>query len=104
MRSTPLDAGSNGLVVIGLTAGGGHLGWFQAGPGYVDRWTTKPALEWLKLMGEDLVHNPRATAPLYLDGEKFLREGGRPLLGCKEIQGTFVIDGNRGEVGILQGL
>jgi hypothetical protein len=104
VRSAPVDAGSNGLVVMGITAGGGHLGWFQAGPGYVDRWTTKPVLEWLKLVGDDLVHRPRNAAPLYFDDQEFLRERGRPLLGCKEVSGGRVIDGSRGEVGTLQGL
>ena len=106
VRSAPVDAGSNGLVVIGMTAGGGHLGWFQAGPGYVDRWTTKPVLEWLRLVGEDLVHGePIGRGTLYFDDEGFLREEGRgSLLGCKSIGGTSVIDGSEGEDGMLQGL
>ena len=104
VRSTPTDAGSNGLVVMGVTAGGGHLGWFQAGPGYIDRWTTKPVLEWLKLMGDDLVHKPITAAPLYVDDEGFLREKGRPLFGCKEVSGGGIIDANGGEDGTLQGL
>lgn len=104
VRSSPMDAGSNGLVVMGLTSGGGHLGWFQAGPGYVDRWTTKPVLEWLKLVGNELVYKPRTAGPLYFDDEGFLKEKGRPLLGCKEIPGGGIIDGNGGEEGTLQGL
>ena len=39
-----LDARSNGLVVMGLMGVVGYLGWFQAGPGYVDRWKTKPVV------------------------------------------------------------
>jgi predicted alpha/beta-fold hydrolase len=106
VRSVPTDGGSNGLVVMGLTAGGGHLGWFQAGPGYVDRWTTQPVLEWLHLVGDDLVHGPGIAAPLYLDAEGFLKEIGQPLLGCKEVPGGGLINGNGGEQGpgTLQGL
>jgi predicted alpha/beta-fold hydrolase len=87
VHDVPTDGQSNGLVVMGLTAGGGHLGWFQAGPGYVDRWTTKPVLEWLHLVGGDLAHQPRTAAELYFDDEGFLREMGQPLLGCKEVPG-----------------
>ncbi|KAF9564656.1 AB-hydrolase YheT [Agrocybe pediades] len=105
VRHVPMDGGGNGLVVMELTKGGGHLGWFQAGRGFVDRWTTKPVLEWLKLVGEDLVHDPTPKGPaIYTDEDGFLREKGRDNIGCKVIPGGGVIDGNGGEDGILQGL
>ena len=103
----PADSGENGLVVMGLTKGGGHIGWFQAGPGHVDRWTTKPVLEWLKLMGRDVVHDPKPRGrPLFVGEDGFLREEGVDNLGCKEIEGGGLIDGNvdRGVGKILQGL
>ncbi|KAF8959066.1 AB-hydrolase YheT [Flammula alnicola] len=89
VRHVPMDGGGNGLVVMELTTGGGHLGWFEAGPGYVDRWTTKPVLEWLKLVGKI---------------SWILREKGKEKLGVKALEGGGVIDGNSGEIGTLQGL
>ncbi|KAF8959065.1 hypothetical protein BDZ97DRAFT_1423647 [Flammula alnicola] len=87
VRHVPMDGGGNGLVVMGLTTGGGHLGWFQAGPGYVDRWTTKPVMEWLKLVGQDLVHDPTPKGPpLFTDEDGFLREKGRERLGIKVLE------------------
>ena len=95
----------NGHVVIVLTGSGGHLGWFQGNSGSeIDRWTTKPVLEWLKVMGEEVVHEPKQRgSSIYVDEEGFLREKGREHLGCKPIEGGGLIDGNSGE-GVLQGL
>ncbi|KAH0583899.1 hypothetical protein H2248_009492 [Termitomyces sp. 'cryptogamus'] len=105
VRHVPMDGGGNGLVVMELTPSGGHLGWFQAGDGFVDRWTTKPVLEWLKLTGEDIVHRTKEpTRRLYIDDEGWLREEGTPLLGCKKVEGGGMFNGNGGEEGMLQGL
>lgn len=104
VRSSPMDSAGNGLVVMGLTTGGGHLGWFQAGPGYVDRWTTKPVVEWLRLVIDDIVQEPRKYPLMYVDEEGFLREEGRPSLGMKEVPGGRMFDANGGEEGMLQGL
>ncbi|KAG5353932.1 hypothetical protein C0989_011420 [Termitomyces sp. Mn162] len=105
VRHVPMDGGGNGLVVMELTPSGGHLGWFQAGDGFVDRWTTKPVLEWLKLTGEDIVHRTKEpTRRLYIDDEGWLREEGTPLLGCKKVEGGGMFNGNGGEKGMLQGL
>lgn len=93
VRSVPMDGGGNDLVVMVLTKGGGHVGWFQ---GHADRWTTKPVLEWLELMGRDVVHDPKPRGlPLFVGEDGFLREEGVDnLLGCKEIEGGGLIDGN----------
>lgn len=105
VRHVPMAGGGNSLVVMTLTKGGGHLGWFQAGPGYVDRWTTKPVLEWLKLMGQDLVYDPTPKGlPLFTDEDGFLREEGREELGVKFAEDGGIIDGNSGEDGMRQGL
>lgn len=105
VQHVPMDGEGNGLVVMELTTGGGHLGWFQQGEGYVDRWSTKPVLEWLKLVGDDVVHSPKPKGlPMFTDEDGFLREEGRPELGVKIIEGGGVIDGNGAEVGVLQGL
>jgi predicted alpha/beta-fold hydrolase len=101
--SAPMDGGGNDLVVMCLTKGGGHVGWFQAGPDHVDRWTTKPVLEWLKLMGRDVVHEPRGR-PLYVGEDGFLREEGVDNLGCKEIEDGGLVEDVSSEGGILQGL
>lgn len=106
VRRVPLDGGGNPYVVMGLTTGGGHLGWFQAGgKGNVDRWTTRPVLEWLKLMGDDVVHDTtRRGGKIFIDNEGWLREEGQDHLGCRELSKEGIIDGNAGEAGILQGL
>ncbi|GLB34977.1 putative alpha/beta hydrolase fold [Lyophyllum shimeji] len=104
VRYVPMDGGGNGFVVMELTPSGGHLGWFQAGDGYVDRWTTKPVLEWLKMTGEDIVPPKRQLRQLYVDDDGYLRQEGTAHLGCKEVEGGGIIDGNGGEEGMLQGL
>ncbi|ESK94648.1 lipid metabolism-related [Moniliophthora roreri MCA 2997] len=97
------DAQDNPFVVMALTAGGGHLGWFKDSSG--ERWTTKPVLEWLRMVVEDVIHDSKTELPrLYVDDEGFVREEGRPLLGCKECDGGGLIDANGGESGVLQGL
>jgi predicted alpha/beta-fold hydrolase len=110
VKHVPMHGGENGFVTMVLTKGGGHLGWFQAGDGFVDRWTTRPILEWLKLMGEDLAaptttttQESKAPPKLFVDEEGWLREEGRPHLGCKELSET-IVEGINGESGILQGL
>ncbi|KAF9011215.1 AB-hydrolase YheT [Cyathus striatus] len=56
VKMIPKDGGKNGSVVIALTQGGGHLGWFESVTWWRrERWTTKPVLEWLKLMGEEVM-------------------------------------------------
>ena len=105
VKHVPMDGGGNNFVVMTLTKGGGHLGWFQAGPGYVDRWTTKPVIEWLKIMGQDLVQDlTQKGRRLFTDVDGFLREEGREELGIKVIGGGVIIDGNKGLVGMRQGL
>ena len=107
VRHVPMDQHGNGFVVIRLTRGGGHLGWFTAGDGFVDRWTTKPVLEWLKLMAEDVVmDDTKEKAPkFYVDEEGWLREEGRPHLGCKELEGKgHIFAGMTKDGGVLQGL
>ncbi|EAU88560.2 hypothetical protein CC1G_04266 [Coprinopsis cinerea okayama7 len=104
VRHVPMDGKGNGKVVMQLTKGGGHLGWFEAGDGRVERWTTQPVLEWLKVMGK-VVHEHHHSSPkLYIDGEGWLCEEGRDHIRCKELEECHVVNGNGGETGILQGL
>ena len=105
VKNVPTENNENGNVVMVLTRHGGHLGWFQGGTGEANRWTTKPVLEWLKVMAEEVVYEPKQRGQLiYVDEEGFLRDKGREQLGCKQIEGGGLIDGNTGEPGILQGL
>ncbi|KAH9923575.1 AB-hydrolase YheT [Amylocystis lapponica] len=79
----PRDVGGNGLVALAVTRGGGHLGWFEAGR---RQWFKKPALEWLKAVGEDLVVDNLRGKPLReVDG--FIVEDGRDDIGCREVAG-----------------
>lgn len=103
VRHVPMDGGGNGLVVMALTTGGGHLGWFEPGDAGLNRWVTRPVLEWLKIVGNDLVCKPRGKS-LYVDSDGWIRQEGDDQLGCLEIGDGGVIDGNGGEAGTLQGL
>lgn len=80
----PMDAKGNPLVIMALTKGGGHLGWFESRE---RRWTTKPILEWLKLTGETIVHGETTRrSKTYVDPEGYFREDGTTS-GCKEVEG-----------------
>lgn len=59
VTSSPIDGGGNPNVVMVLTRHGGHIGWFSTG---IDRWTTKPVIEWLGLMGKEVIHETRTTS------------------------------------------
>lgn len=104
VRHVPMDdVETNGLVVMGLTTQGGHLGWWQAAKGQSDRWTTAPVLEWLRLIGEEVVSQESKAASLYVDADGFIREEGNEELGCKFVGETW-IDGNVKQTGGVQGL
>lgn len=109
VKHVPVDGAGNGLVILGLTARGGHLGWFKQYESESNdrRWTTKPILEWLKLVGDDLVSEPRKRgSALHTSEDGFLREAKYPHLGCKVINvvGGISIDGNAGEQSLFEGL
>ncbi|KDR69701.1 hypothetical protein GALMADRAFT_40987, partial [Galerina marginata CBS 339.88] len=92
VRHVPMDGGGNGLVIMVLTQGGGHLGWFQQGSHFLERWTTKPVLEWLELMGEGLVHKSPSGLEIWVDEDGFMRGKSRPHLGCRVIREGEIID------------
>ncbi|KIY64920.1 AB-hydrolase YheT [Cylindrobasidium torrendii FP15055 ss-10] len=74
-------AAGNPYVVMALTAGGGHIGWFESAS---RRWSTRPTLEWLKLTAQI----PRTTvAPrqeLSVDADGWIRAEAWPKLGVRE--------------------
>ncbi|KIL69730.1 hypothetical protein M378DRAFT_156964 [Amanita muscaria Koide BX008] len=105
VQRVPLDDIQNDYIVMGLTRGGGHLGWFQSKSALsLERWTTKPVLEWFKLMGEDVLHEPTPASTIIIDQEGFLREEERPHLGCRELEDEVLVDWTTNEAGMLQGL
>ncbi|KAH9854129.1 AB-hydrolase YheT [Lenzites betulinus] len=105
INKVPIGVADNGWVVLGLTKGGGHLGWFEAGKhfGQLERWYRKPVLEWIRATAEDLVPEGERGKPTHeVDG--FLKEVGRDDIGCKEIEGGGRVIGVEGEGGLLAGL
>lgn len=90
IKHVPLEDSENGYLTMVLTRHGGHLGWFQSGPRLIDRWTTKPVVEWLKLMGQDMVRDSSLAPALSIDADGFLREEGSPTLGCKVVEEKYV--------------
>ncbi|KAH9944761.1 AB-hydrolase YheT [Amylocystis lapponica] len=104
VQVVPVDAG-NGWVVIGVTKGGGHLGWFEAGGRRVKRWMSRPVVEWIRAVAEDLVVEglEGRVKPLHeVDG--FLKEEGRDDIGCKVADGGGHVVGVEGEGGLFAGL
>ncbi|KAJ7475904.1 AB-hydrolase YheT [Mycena latifolia] len=93
-------SGPNGYVIAVLTGSGGHLGWFKSRR---KRWTTKPVLEWMELAGKDFVRDPIEIS-FSTDESGYLRDSQWPNLGCKEVPGGGLIDGNRHESELFQGL
>lgn len=109
VKHVPVDGGGNGMVILGLTARGGHLGWFKTLDAESNdrRWTTKPVLEWLKLVGDDLVSKPRSRgSSLFTCEDGFLREQKYPHLGCRavKVKASLLINGNTGEQNVFEGL
>lgn len=48
------ESGEGGNVVMVVTSGGGHLGWFSGREGK-RRWISKPIKEWLRAVDEEIV-------------------------------------------------
>jgi hypothetical protein len=103
IHHVPLHDIGNGYVVMCLTPGGGHLGWFKAGKPR-QRWTTRPVLDWLKLVAEDVVPVIKAARVPYEDQDGFLKEHGRNNIGCKEIDIGEDMSSTYKVLGGLQGL
>ncbi|KAJ7104090.1 Alpha/Beta hydrolase protein [Mycena belliarum] len=98
----PFDDGGNKHVVTVLTPQGGHLGWFETSR---KRWTTKPILEWLQLAGRDLLPDRTPLeCPFYMDNDGYVRMERDDKLGCKEVGDGGLINGNRPERDVFQGL
>lgn len=107
VQKVPMDAGGNPWAAVVLTASGGHLGWFESS-GYgsqVKRWISKPVLEWLRAVGNDLITGSgRGRALREIDG--FLKEEGddRLHLGYRELDAGGIVVGTDGDARFLSGL
>ncbi|KAJ6596869.1 Alpha/Beta hydrolase protein [Mycena vulgaris] len=103
VQHIPMNGGGNGMVIMALTAAGGHLGWFRAGPtGAVERWIKAPVLEWMSLIGDVVAPTSLKAPRVYLE-EGYYREEGRDG-GYQEIEGGGVIEASSWEGVNLQGL
>ncbi|KAJ7274331.1 Alpha/Beta hydrolase protein [Mycena haematopus] len=100
VQRVQMSTGQNGFIVTVLTATGGHLGWFKSNR---KRWTTKPLLEWMQLFGADIVRDSIELS-LSIDEAGYMWEPRWPNLGCKEVAGGGLIDGNRPKNQLFQGL
>lgn len=101
----PVEAGGNEYVAFAVTEKGGHLGWFQEGKatGGLTRWFSRPVMEWLRAVGEDLEIGDRSGKSLReVDG--FLKEDGRDDVGCMVIEVGGRVVGVEGQEGVLAGL
>jgi predicted alpha/beta-fold hydrolase len=86
VKYLPVDETDNEWVVMVVTHGGGHLGWFETiGIVGTRRWITQPALEWFSATAEKIdVQRGRVMRDIQVvDG--WLVESGREHLGCIEI-------------------
>ena len=101
----PTDVGDNGYVAIAVTKGGGHLGWFEYSEDgkSLRRWCTKPVVEWLKVVGDDLVPGPSQAPEIIQDGE-WTTEVDRNHLGFKILGEEGEIQGAEAEEGLFAGL
>ncbi|KAJ7158691.1 AB-hydrolase YheT [Mycena filopes] len=105
-RAEAEGEGGSACVVGVVTRGGGHLGWFEGGR---RRWTTGPVLEWFRVFGREVVlasplNNRDSNVVEEEDGGGYLRDARWPALGCKEVEGGGLIDGNRPSKELFQGL
>lgn len=106
VRVLPIDTGAaeKGNLVFAVTRKGGHLGWFEErADGRIGRWFTRPVLEWMRAVGQDMVVHDR-PGRLMKEVDGFLVEVGSESLGCKVIASGGRVVGTEGEDGLLAGL
>jgi predicted alpha/beta-fold hydrolase len=84
VKHIPINETDNELVVLVITRGGGHLGWFEATGNGCKRWMSQPSIEWLRATAEKIDVPRRAVRDIRIvDG--WLVESGREHLGCKDM-------------------
>jgi len=103
VKHVPVYETDNEWVIMVVTRGGGHMGWFEATGGKTRRWMSRPVLEWLRATAEKIDVPRRATRRIeVVDG--WLVESGREHLGCRHIGEGGRIEGMVRQKGILAGL
>ncbi|VDB82928.1 unnamed protein product [Peniophora sp. CBMAI 1063] len=103
-NGSPIDS-VNPWVTLGLTAAGGHLGWFEKEEGEIRRWVRKPALEWFRLTAErvQVFKHTRPRAIIERDG--WLIDAGDEEMAVTLIDGEpQVVKGSEATDGLLAGL
>ncbi|KAA1471193.1 AB-hydrolase YheT [Dentipellis sp. KUC8613] len=105
VNEVPVDAADNGWVVMVMTRGGGHLGWFELRDSarHPRRWVSKPVIEWLKACGENLYVDTEKAVP-FRDADGWLVGAGNEHLGCREAGSGGMVEGAESEEGMLAGL
>ncbi|KAJ8509095.1 hypothetical protein ONZ45_g8705 [Pleurotus djamor] len=104
VQDVPMEGSDNAYIVMALTSGGGHLGWFESHKNgrEIRRWIVSPVLEWLRLHGKDVIHELKEER-IEIDAEGFVREEGLEEPWCQVLEsGNAIYELTRQS--LLQGL
>jgi uncharacterized protein len=103
VHHVPINETDNEWVVLVVTRGGGHMGWFETTGNGCKRWMSQPALEWFRATAEKIDVPRRAVRDIRIvDG--WLVESGREHLGCKDKGEGGRIERVTRQKGMLAGL
>jgi predicted alpha/beta-fold hydrolase len=103
VKHVPMYETDNEWVILVVTRGGGHMGWFGTTGNVTRRWMTQPALEWFRATVEKIDVPRRAVRNIrVVDG--WLVESGREHLGCRDNGEGGRIEGRMIQKGMLAGL
>jgi uncharacterized protein len=83
VKHVPMYETDNEWVILVVTRGGGHLGWFERTGNGSKRWMSQSALEWFRATAEKIDVSRRAVRDIKIVDE-WLVESGREYLGCKD--------------------
>ncbi len=83
VKHFPIYETDNEWVILVVTRGGGHLGWFATTGNGSRRWISQPALEWFRATAEKIDVPRRAVRDIRIVGG-WLVESGREHLGCRD--------------------
>ena len=83
VEHVPINETDNKWVVLVVTRGGGHLGWFEATGNGCKRWMSQSALEWFRATAEKIDAPQRAVRDIRIE-DGWLVESGREHIGCKD--------------------
>lgn len=103
VEHVPIHETDNEWVILVVTRGGGHLGWFERPANGPKRWMSQSALEWFRATAEKIDLPRRAVRDIRIvDG--WLVERGREHLGCKDKGERGRIERGTKQKGMLAGL